>query len=133
MPNSKRIPTAQTALEAEDHGYGEICLTSVDTWPDEYDHVPVYRADIIWTSLAGISVWSVTDAPLTQCWFPTLCEAIEFAVHRCDRQIEHYRRTGRSAGMSMEHSSESWRLLVRQANERGSAMEEEIQSFWHKG
>ena len=131
MPYLKHIPTVHTVLEAEEHGYGEICLTSADTWPDEYDFVPVYRADIMWHSLAGVGLWSVTDAPLTECWFPTLSEAVEFAVHRCDREIEHYRRTGKSAGMSIENSSELWRRLVEQAQERHSAMEEEMQSFWH--
>jgi hypothetical protein len=126
----KRIPTVHTALDAEEHGFGAICLTSVDTWPDEYDYVPIYRADVHWIDLFGVGVWSVTDAPLTQCLFPTLSEAIDFAIHRCDRAIEHYRRTGKTVGMSTEHSSELWRRLVRQASERASAMEEELEAFW---
>ena len=133
VPYMKQIPTVHSALDAENVGFGEICLTSVDTWPDKYDHVPVYRADVQWIDLFGVGVWSVTDAPLTQCLFPTLSEAIAFAIHRCDREIEHYRRTGRAVGMSIEHSSELWRRLVQQANERASAMEGELESFWRSG
>ena len=131
MGYRKRIPTVHTVLEAEEHGYGEICLTSVDNWPDKFDHVPVYRADVQWIAISGIGFWSVTDAPLTECLFPTLSEAIAFVIHRCDREIEHYRRTGKTIEMSVEHSSELRRRLVQQADERASAMKEDLESFWH--
>ena len=128
LPGEKQIPTLHTVLEAELHDHAVICLTSADLLPEHYDPIPVYRADVMWLDLAG--VWMVTDAPLTECRFPTLAEAIAFVVHRCDREIEHYRRTGRPAGMSVDHSTELWRRLVQQADARGSAMEEELESFF---